>query len=726
MEDFAPLSTASGACAGGFESIWLALAHSERVEQVEAADASSHDYHPELATPELIVQIRRLLAAERRVGRLVCRYLADLADRIHGQRDRELLAYVDEFQAAACFFELGAREVRERVRIGRALRQLPQIEAAFIAGELSYSRVREVTRVAQPDTESAWLACARDLDMRTLERRVAGTEEELARRRHLDEAAEYRGAADALETFDGGSAHDNETTAKSRAATDGATDAVHAAGAYALSSTRGSDAADGAIDAVDAAGAYALSSTRGSDAAERASRALPREQARMHTRWLDHDSLRVTFELPAEVWALLERALEGARQRAATPLGDAEALAAVVRDALASQNQAADASDPRCSVVVYECARCGKSDLDTGVGGFELEPAAAATLGCGAREIELAREGRGVQRGGPLPTAIRRAVLLRDRCRCRVPSCSRRRYVDVHHLIARFDDGDHSRSNCITLCSTHHRRLHEGKLLITGDADAEPVFQDAAKRTVARFDAQSDARASQGAGHARGGECAARRQAEEHAADSEHAAPTGPLERHSLDSERATALRRAEGHAGDSESPTTPAPQGRHSSNDGSPSAQQRGKNAWHGECAMSVARRERQGNESDNIDDGTTHLGTSNDTAPARRDRQRNEPNDDVDDGATHLGTWNDSTPARRERQRNEPDDDIDGGAAHLGKLNDNALRLLQIMGRRGSWTSDLLFERSALPFPELQHAILLLELEGRARRRGCEIDAV
>jgi hypothetical protein len=84
-----------------------------------------------------------------------------------------------------------------------------------------------------------------------------------------------------------------------------------------------------------------------------------------------------------------------------------------------------------------------------------------------------------------------------------------------------------------------------------------------------------------------------------------------------------------------------------------------------------------------------------------------------------------NGSTPARRERQRNEPND-IDDGATHLGMLNENALRLLQIMGRRGSWTSDLLFERSALPFPELQHAILLLELEGRVRRRGCEIDPV
>jgi hypothetical protein len=136
------------------------------------------------------------------------------------------------------------------------------------------------------------------------------------------------------------------------------------------------------------------------------------------------------------------------------------------------------------------------------------------------------------------------------------------------------------------------------------------------------------------------------------------------------------------------------------------------------------ATRRERQGN--DVIDGGATHLGTLNDSTPARRARQRNEPHDHIDDGATHLGTLNDSAPARRARQRNEPHDHIDDGATHLGMLNENALRLLQIMGRRGSWTSDLLFEKSALPFPELQHAILLLELEGRVRRRGCEIDPV
>jgi hypothetical protein len=53
----------------------------------------------------------------------------------------------------------------------------------------------------------------------------------------------------------------------------------------------------------------------------------------------------------------------------------------------------------------------------------------------------------------------------------------------------------------------------------------------------------------------------------------------------------------------------------------------------------------------------------------------------------------------ARRERQSDEPDD----GATHVGTLNENALRLLQIMGTHSGWASDVLLERSALDFLEL-----------------------
>jgi hypothetical protein len=70
--------------------------------------------------------------------------------------------------------------------------------------------------------------------------------------------------------------------------------------------------------------------------------------------------------------------------------------------------------------------------------------------------------------------------------------------------------------------------------------------------------------------------------------------------------------------------------------------------------------------------------------------------------DGHTLDGD-NVSPPAQRETQRNEPSVDIDDGATHLGTLNENALRWLQIMGRRSGWASDVPLERSALDFPEL-----------------------
>ncbi|MGR6964517.1 DUF222 domain-containing protein [Geodermatophilus sp. URMC 61] len=49
---------------------------------------------------------------------------------------------------------------REHVRVARALRALPLIGEAFAAGRLSYSKVRALTRVAEPGTEAALLEFA--------------------------------------------------------------------------------------------------------------------------------------------------------------------------------------------------------------------------------------------------------------------------------------------------------------------------------------------------------------------------------------------------------------------------------------------------------------------------------------------------------------------------------------------------------------------------------------
>src|SRR5262245_33084513 len=112
---------------------------------------SHSNYSPELSTRELIGIIRELLEQERRTLRLVCRYLADLADRIDERRADVTAPFSDIYHASRCLFSMGVRKTRECVRVGRALRSLPLIEQAFVDGQLTYSRVREVTRVARPD-----------------------------------------------------------------------------------------------------------------------------------------------------------------------------------------------------------------------------------------------------------------------------------------------------------------------------------------------------------------------------------------------------------------------------------------------------------------------------------------------------------------------------------------------------------------------------------------------
>ena len=66
------------------------------------------------------------------------------------------------------------RAAREQMRVARALDELPKIEAAFAAGELSYSKVRALTRVATPELEEELLELAEHATAAQLESVVEG------------------------------------------------------------------------------------------------------------------------------------------------------------------------------------------------------------------------------------------------------------------------------------------------------------------------------------------------------------------------------------------------------------------------------------------------------------------------------------------------------------------------------------------------------------------------
>jgi hypothetical protein len=77
---------------------------------------------------------------------------------------------------------------REHVRVARALGALPLLSQALARGELSYSKVRELTRVATPETEERLLAVGRGGTAEHVERIVRGW-------RRVDHQAEAREAA---------------------------------------------------------------------------------------------------------------------------------------------------------------------------------------------------------------------------------------------------------------------------------------------------------------------------------------------------------------------------------------------------------------------------------------------------------------------------------------------------------------------------------------------------
>ena len=59
---------------------------------------------------------------------------------------------------------------RERIRVSAALAELPLIDAALAAGQLSYSKARAITRVATGENEETLLASARGMTAAELEK----------------------------------------------------------------------------------------------------------------------------------------------------------------------------------------------------------------------------------------------------------------------------------------------------------------------------------------------------------------------------------------------------------------------------------------------------------------------------------------------------------------------------------------------------------------------------
>jgi hypothetical protein len=124
------------------------------------------------ADPDLLANLREeITTLSARVYSETQRLLALIAefDRLEGWR-------LEGFASCADWLAYNARldkiTAREKVRVARALSQLPETSAAMARGELSFSQARALTRVADADSEEDLLGHASTMSAAALERLV--------------------------------------------------------------------------------------------------------------------------------------------------------------------------------------------------------------------------------------------------------------------------------------------------------------------------------------------------------------------------------------------------------------------------------------------------------------------------------------------------------------------------------------------------------------------------
>ncbi|MFZ5475895.1 MAG: hypothetical protein ACOZNI_03895 [Myxococcota bacterium] len=116
----------------------------------------------------------RLLSA-RRAHRRAEHDLAVLLAEMDDEGLHRELGHASIVEYARVVLDLTERHARDLLRIGRKLPALPELGDAMSSGDLDWTKARELVRVATPANVAAWVARAKVLTSRELEREVAHT-----------------------------------------------------------------------------------------------------------------------------------------------------------------------------------------------------------------------------------------------------------------------------------------------------------------------------------------------------------------------------------------------------------------------------------------------------------------------------------------------------------------------------------------------------------------------
>lgn len=404
---------------------------------------------------------------------------------------------------------LSPSAAREQVRVARRLEDLPAVASAFADGRVSYSKVRAVTRVAQPDDGVEWVELARHSSAAQLEKIVRGV-----RRARANEAAEQdpdaaawslrtrtrfddngnfvltiSGPAQYLPVLQAGIAAKRAELQRER----DATTAEDAEPPETEPATRepASAEAPGAPDDCMASGSESEcdphaqaegwpAGTSVSDVRDAAERFLAAQQRRAEAA-ADVDLPPQSAFHPTPPLHPAGTAGASAEAPEPAPVTDAEALVALAQDALAAEHaehpavarrrrpQLTAQVDPLSGwarqangELLPPCSLRAVMQTLPGRGGvLRLRPLTAADL----RRHDLGRTHREAN------AALRELLGTLDGERCRFPGCTRHQKLHAHHVVYWSDGGGTNLDNLVLVCSRHHTVIHEQGFVLVLHAD---------------------------------------------------------------------------------------------------------------------------------------------------------------------------------------------------------------------------------------------------------------
>ena len=305
---------------------------------------------------------------------------------------------------------IGMNAAREKVRVARALSGLPKISRAFERGEISYSKVRAVTRAATAETEDYLLMFARHCTAHHVEKLVRG----YSRVNRLRDAATGKALQDHREV-----------------------------------TTRWDE--DGCLLVT-----ARLPAEQGALLLKALELALDRQfEAARETKDAAVDADYVTAETP-------DREKESIATRRADALAE---MAEAYLDGEVPKGSSAD----RYQVVVHVTAETSPGnelDLPRLDNGPDVTAETSRRLSCDCSIVPIFKGIRGEplsvgRKTRSIPPAIMRALRVRDGG-CRFPGCTHTRFVDGHHIKHWADGGETKLTNLVLLCRRHHGLVHEG------------------------------------------------------------------------------------------------------------------------------------------------------------------------------------------------------------------------------------------------------------------------